>query len=190
MQIVAALLVKLHVLAFLLNLWTYAAKDSLSFCWLSMKQLTDVWISELQIFKWRRSLISSQLLSKLRASDINVQVNPLDLACANLILLSLVKLAAVSTSINQSSKWDELLPLKIVICSRVFVKVPFFCAVHNISVYCCRTSPRGSGSADGWSAKDNLWSSCSKWFMASVGWPSVASTLCCKWLSSLVRSLN
>ena len=105
---------------------------------------------KLQIFKQKRSLISSQILSESIDSDINVYINPLDLACANLGLLSLVKLAAVSTSINQSSKWDESLPLKIVIsCSRMFVKVLFFCVVHNVSVYCCRTSSRGSGGADG-----------------------------------------
>ena len=74
-----------------------------------------MWMSELQIFKWSRSSISSQLLSKLSASDINVQVRPLDLACASLVLLSFVKLAAVSISINQSSSCVESFPLKIVI---------------------------------------------------------------------------
>ena len=114
-------------------------------------------MSKLQIFKWSKSLISSQHLSKLRASVINVQVKPLDLACASLVLLSLVKSAAVSTSTSQSSNYDELLPLKIVIsCSSVFAKVVCFCAVHKVSVYCCSTSSRGSGGAEGQSARDNL----------------------------------
>ena len=51
-----------------------------------MKQLTDVWMSELQILKQSRSLISSQLLSKFSASDISMWVKPLDLACASLVL--------------------------------------------------------------------------------------------------------
>ena len=71
-------------------------------------------MSKLQIFKWSKSFISSQLLSELRASVINEWIKPLDLACASLVLLSLVKLVAVSTSINQSSNCDELLPLKII----------------------------------------------------------------------------
>ena len=58
-------------------------------------------MSELQIFKWSTSLISSQLLSELSASDISVWIKPLDLACANLDLLLLVKSAAVLISINQ-----------------------------------------------------------------------------------------
>ena len=45
-------------------------------------------MSELQNFKWRESLISSQVLCKVKASDINVLTIPLDLACANLLLLS------------------------------------------------------------------------------------------------------
>ena len=72
-------------------------------------------MSELQSFKWSRSLISSQLVSKLSASDISTWVKPLDLACASLVLLSPVKLAAVSILINQSSNCVESFPLKIVI---------------------------------------------------------------------------
>ena len=107
-------------------------------------------MSKLQIFKQGKTLISSQLLSELRPSVINKQVKPLDLACASLVSLSLVKSAAISTSINQSSNCDELLPLKIIIsCSSVFAKVVFFCAVHKVSVYCVRTSSRGSGGAYG-----------------------------------------
>ena len=80
-----------------------------------MKQLTDVWMSELQIFKQSRSLISSLPLSKFIASDISMWLKPSDLACASLVLLSLVKLVAVSILINQSSNCVESLPLKIVI---------------------------------------------------------------------------
>ena len=80
-----------------------------------MKQLTDVWMSKLQIYKWSKSLISSQILSQFSASDISMWVKPLDLACASLVLLSLVNLVAVSILINQSSMCVESLPLKIVI---------------------------------------------------------------------------
>ena len=47
---------------------------------MSMKRLTDVWMSELQIFKQSKSLISSQHLPEVRASVIKVQVKPFDLA--------------------------------------------------------------------------------------------------------------
>ena len=60
-------------------------------------------------------MISSQFLSKFSASDISMWVKPLDLSCASLLLLALVKLAAVSILINQSSSCEESLPLKIVI---------------------------------------------------------------------------
>ena len=39
------------------------------------------------IFKWSKSLISSQLLSEISASDISVHIKPFDLTCANLGLL-------------------------------------------------------------------------------------------------------
>ena len=52
---------------------------------MSMKWLTDVWMSELQIFKWSKSLISSQNLPEVRASVIRVCVKPFDLACASLV---------------------------------------------------------------------------------------------------------
>ena len=56
-----------------------------------MKQLTDVRMSELQIFRWRESLISSQVLFEVKASDINVLMSPFDFACANLVQLSPIK---------------------------------------------------------------------------------------------------
>ena len=98
-------------------------------------------MSELQIFKQRESLISSQVLFELSASDISVHISPFDFACVNIVLLLPVKSAAVSMSMNQSSNCEESLPLKITIsCSKVFTKDIFFCAVHKVFVYCCKTS--------------------------------------------------
>ena len=85
--IVAASLLNLHLLASHLNQWTYAAKDSLSDCWMSIKWLIDVWMSAFEIFKQRESLISCKVFCEVKASDINVLTNPLDFACANLVLL-------------------------------------------------------------------------------------------------------
>ena len=148
-------------------------------------------MSKLQIFKQSKSLISSKLLSKFSASDISMQLKPLDLACASLVQLSFVKLAAVSILINQSSNCVESFPLKIVISwNRVLAKLIFFCAVHKVSVYCWRTSSRGSDGAEGWSAEDSLWSSSSRQFIVSVGWFVVILTLCYKWSSSFVNSFN
>ena len=70
---------------------------------------------ELQIFKRSKSLFPSQLLSQLSASDISVHIKPLDLACANLVLLLLVKSAVVLVSFNQFSNCEESLLLNIVI---------------------------------------------------------------------------
>ena len=44
-------------------------------------------MSEFQIFRRRVSLMSSQLLFKVKASDINVLTSPFNFACANLVLL-------------------------------------------------------------------------------------------------------
>ena len=177
----AALLVKLHLLASLLNLCMYAAKDSLSFCWMSMKWLTEVWMSELQILRWRKSLISSQHLPEVRTSVTKLWVKPFHLACASLVLLSSVRSAVVSISTNQSSNCIESLPLEVVISwISVFAKVVCFWAEHNVSMYCCSTSSRGFSGAEEQNTRDNLWSSCSRRFMASVGWPLAFSTLCCK----------
>ena len=142
-QIIAALLLKLHLLASLLNWCIYYAKDSFSFCWISIKWLIDIWMSKLQIFEWRESLISFQVLFELSASDISVHLNPFDFACANLVLLLPVQSEAISISMSQSSYCEESLPLKITIsCSKVFTKDIFFCAVHKVFVYCCKTSSR------------------------------------------------
>ena len=60
-------------------------------------------MSELQIFQWRESLISSQVLFELSASDIGVHISPFDFACANLVLLLPVKSETVLMSMSQSS---------------------------------------------------------------------------------------
>ena len=70
-------------------------------------------MSELQIFRWRESLMSSQVLFKVKASDINVLTSPLDLACANLVLLSPVNSEAVSLSVSQSSNCEESFPFNM-----------------------------------------------------------------------------
>ena len=93
---VAVSLLNLHLLASCLNLWRYAAKDSLSVCWMSVKQLIDVWMSTFNIFNWRESLISSQVFCAVKASNIKVLTNPFDFACATLVLLSPVNSEAVS----------------------------------------------------------------------------------------------
>ena len=98
---VVASLLNLHLLASHLKWWTYAAKDSLSDCWMSIKWLTDVWMSVFEILKQRQSLISSQVFCVVKASDINVLTNPFDFACANLVLLSPVNSEAVSMSVSQ-----------------------------------------------------------------------------------------
>ena len=138
-------------------------------------------MSELQIFKQRVSLISSQVLFELSASDISVHISPFDFACANLVLLLPVKSEAVSISMNQSSYFEESLLLKIAIsCSKVFTKDVFFCAVHKVFVYCHKTSSMGSGGVDGQCVRANLLSLHSRWFMASIGLDSLPSTYCHK----------
>ena len=133
---VVASLSNLHLLASLLNLWTYVANDSLSVCWMPMNWLIEVWMSTLDIFKWRASLISSQLLCAIKASDINVLTRPHDLACTNLVLLLFVNSAAVSISVNQSSSCEASCPFRIgMSCNKVFSRDVFFCAVHKVSVY-------------------------------------------------------
>ena len=53
-------------------------------------------MSEFDIFKQRESLISSQVFCEVKTSHINVLTNPLDFACANLVLLSPVNSEAIS----------------------------------------------------------------------------------------------
>ena len=133
--IVAALFVRVHLLAFLLRWWIYAASDSFSFCWISINQLTEVWISELQNFKCSKSLMSSQHLSEVRASVIKEWVIPFDLAWAHLVLLSPDRSPAVSISTSESSNCVVSFPWKIVIsCNKVFVKFVCFWPEHSVSV--------------------------------------------------------
>ena len=56
-------------------------------------------MSELDIFKWRESLISSQVFCKVKASNINILTSPLDFACASLVLLLPINSEAVSISV-------------------------------------------------------------------------------------------
>ena len=167
----------LHLLASHLKWWIYAVRDSFSFCWISIKWLMDVWMSELQIFKWRESLISSQVLCKVKASDINVLTSRLDLACANLVLLSPINFEAVSMSVSQSSNCEESFPFNMgMSCNNEFSRDIFFWALHKVSVYLLNTSPMGS--VEGQSVIANWLCFCSKYFMASLGSLSFSSTVC------------
>ena len=105
--IVATSLVKLHLLAAVLNQCIYAARDSFSHCWISINCEVYVWISALQSFNVNRSFISSHDLFEEIASVTSVHVKPCDFALASLVLLSLVRSAAVSMSRSQSSNLVE-----------------------------------------------------------------------------------
>ena len=71
--------------------------------------------------------MSSQVLFKVKASDINVLTGPLDLACANLVLLSPVNSEAVSMSVSQSSNCEESFPFNMGIsCNNEFSRDVFF----------------------------------------------------------------
>ena len=149
-QIVAASFVKLHLLASVLNQCTYAVRDSFSHFCIYMNHEVYVWISALQNFNCNRSLISSKDLFEVMASMTSVHIKPHDLSLASLALLPLVRSAAVSMSVSQSSNLVESYSLKIGIsCSKEFVRLDYFCMVHKVSVYCCITSPRGSAGAGG-----------------------------------------
>ena len=84
-------------------------------------------MSELNIFKQRESLISSQVWCKVKASDINVLTSPLHVACASLVLLSPVNFEAVSMSVSQSSNCKESFPFNMGIsCNNEFSRDVFF----------------------------------------------------------------
>ena len=84
-------------------------------------------MSELDIFKWRESLVSSQVFCKVKASDMNILTSPLDIACANLVLLSLVNSEAVSISVSQSSNYEGSCPFNVGIsCNKELSKDVFF----------------------------------------------------------------
>ena len=82
------------------------------------------------------------------ASVTSVHVKPHDFALAILTLFSLVRSAAVSMSVSQSSNLVESCSLKTAIsCSKEFVRLDCFCVIHKVSVYCCITSLRGPAGA-------------------------------------------
>ena len=90
-------------LAPVLNWCTYAARHSFSCCWISMNHKVYMWISALQRLSLNRSFISSHDLFKEIASVTRVHVKPCDFTLARLALLSLVRSAAISMAMNQSS---------------------------------------------------------------------------------------
>ena len=109
---VAASLVKLNLLASVLNQCTYAARDSFYCYWISMNCKIYMWISALQSFSLNRTFISSHDLFKEIASLTSVHVRPCDFTLGSLALLSLVRSAAVSMSMSQSSNLVESCSLK------------------------------------------------------------------------------
>ena len=134
--IVATSFVELLLFASVLNLWISVARDSFSFCWISMKCEVYVWIFALHSLCCSKSFISSQDLSELIASVTNVWVNLLNLVFVSLAQLSFVRPDAVSIPINQSSNFVELYSLKTAMsCSKEFVRSVCFCVVHKVFVY-------------------------------------------------------
>ena len=84
-------------------------------------------MSAFDIFKWRESLISSQVFCKVKASDNKVLTSPFDFACANLVLLSPVNSQAVSISVSQSPNCEESCPFNVGIsCNKELSKDVFF----------------------------------------------------------------
>ena len=135
-------------------------------------------MSALDILRWRESLISSQLFCAIIALVIKVLTNPLDFACANLVLLLLVNSEAVSTSVNQSSSCEESCPFNMGISCN---KDVFFCAVHRVLVYLSSTFSIG---VFWWcNARVKLLSLCSKSCMASLGSLFLSSMNCLRPLS-------
>ena len=125
-------------------------------------------MSAFDIFRQRESLISSQLFCVINVLAIKVLTNPLNFACANLVLLSLVNSDAVSISVNQSSSCEESCPFNMGIsCNKEVSKDVFFCAVHKVSVYLSNTFSIG---VFWWcNARVKSLSLCSKSCMASLG---------------------
>ena len=172
-------LLNLHLLASHLNLWPYAANDSLLVFWISMKWLIEVWISAFDNFNQRESLISSHVLCAVKASDTKVLTNPFDFACAILFLLSPVNSEAVSMSVSQSSSCKESCPFKVGIsCNKELSRDVFFCVVHTVLLYLSKTF--STGSSRGCSVSVNLLSLCSYWYIASLGSLSLSSMACFK----------
>ena len=133
--IVAVSFVKLHLLASVLNQCTYTARDSFSHHWISMNHEVYMWISALQSFSLNRSFISSQDLFDVMASVTSVHIKPLEFTLASLTLHSLVRSAAISMSVSQSSSLVKSCSLKTGIsCSKDFVRLRCFCMEHKVSV--------------------------------------------------------
>ena len=148
--IVATSFMKLHLLASVLNWCTYAARDSLSHCWISMNHEVHVWISALQCFSLNRSLISSHDLFEEITSMISVCIKPHDFTLASLALFSLVRSAAISMPMSQSSNLVESCSLKTgIFCNKEFVRLDYFCKEHKLSTYWHNTSPKGLAGAGG-----------------------------------------
>ena len=134
-------------------------------------------MSAFDIFRCRESLISSQLFCVINTSVIKVLTNPLNFACANLVLLLPVNSEAVSISINQSSSCEESCPFNMGIsCNKELSRDVFFCAVHKVSVYLSNTFSIGVF----WQCNASVNSStlCSKSCMASLGSLCLSSTNC------------
>ena len=99
-------------------------------------------MSELHIFRQRESLISSQVLCKVKASDTNVLTSPLDLACASLVLLSPISSEAVVMSVSQSSNCEESFPFNMGIsCNNEFLKM-FSSEHYTKCLYICLILPQ------------------------------------------------
>ena len=117
------------------------------------------------------------LFCAVNALEIKVLTNPLDFACANLVLLLPVNSEAVSISINQSSSCEESCPFNMGIsCNKELSRDVFFCAVHKVSVYLSNTSSIGVSRWLGVSV--NSLSLCSKSCIASLDSLSLSSTNC------------
>ena len=134
-------------------------------------------MSAFDIFRCRKSLISSQLFCAINALVIKVLTNPLNFACANLVLLLPVNSEAVSISINQSSSCEESCPFNMgIFCNKELTRDVFFCAVHKVSVYLSNTFSTG---VFWWcNASVNLSRLCSKSCMAFLGSLCLSSTNC------------
>ena len=134
--IVTTSFVELHLFTSVLNLWLYAARESFSYCWISMKCEVYALILALQSLSHIKYFISSQDLSEVIASVTNIWFNPLDLAFASLAQLLFVRSATVSISISKSSNFVESYSLKIVMsCSNKLVRFVCICVVHEVSKY-------------------------------------------------------
>ena len=102
-------------------------------------------MSKLQISRQRESLISSQVLFEVKASDINVLMSPFDFACANVVLLSPVKSEAVSISVNQSSNCEESFLFSIVMSCRKSLQKMFSFEHYIKCLYICSELSQGVG---------------------------------------------